>query len=278
MNPYDQEKLDAIERDRKRREDALLLALLLLSDEARRDAYTMLKYGMSPDAVIRTVMQRGVGTLSLAMADSYRDGVRRMAVLADETVPQSGEALRAWKDENAGTVQTLSIAFRPQAQEAADAMVKSVREAVADKTTFVETTELKAAIREAFDVAGYTLAHPFALNAGVERAIVGAHNQGLFGGATDRPQVITGLRHVSVRDDRTTPICIERDGLMYPLDDPYWISGGIPPLHFGCRSALLPIFGEFTRSERYPVTQPQPGFGYASAVFIRRLRDGGLAA
>jgi hypothetical protein len=38
----------------------------------------------------------------------------------------------------------------------------------------------KAVIKRAFDTAGYTAAHPQALDAGVERAIVGASNSGMY--------------------------------------------------------------------------------------------------
>jgi SPP1 gp7 family putative phage head morphogenesis protein len=58
------------------------------------------------------------------------------------------------------------------------------------------------------------------------------------------PDVVGEVQHVSTLDDRTTIICIARDGLRWTLDGepvghdlPY----ELPPLHWNCRSTLVPV-------------------------------------
>jgi hypothetical protein len=83
---------------------------------------------------------------------------------------------------------------------------------------------------------------------------------------------VTGLRHLSVLDSGTTEICRERDGLQLPISDPYWRSGGVPSLHWRCRSVLEPLFHDFEPSQWRPVTQPMPGFGMNPVPFIRAVQ------
>jgi SPP1 gp7 family putative phage head morphogenesis protein len=45
-----------------------------------------------------------------------------------------------------------------------------------------------------------------------------------------------GVQWVSTLDKRTTPICQERDGEIYPVD-----SGPRPPAHINCRSTIVPV-------------------------------------
>lgn len=44
----------------------------------------------------------------------------------------------------------------------------------------------------------------------------------------------------AVLDDRTTPACAGMHGRVYPADDPIW-QDFYPPLHFNCRSTVVPI-------------------------------------
>lgn len=276
MNPHDAEKLEKIERDRKRREDELLLALLLLIGETRRDIVVALKHDLGYERIITRATDRAQQAFAITMAESYRDGFRRLALLTDDPTV-NGPKRVDWLDEYVGALAGIVLAFREPAQEAAVAIGDKLREAVVNRPLVNPETgaalKLGPSMRLSLSNVGMTMDSPRLLDVGAERSVVGAHNAGMFNGAQRLENKITGLRHVSVRDDRTTDICIERDGLMYPLDDPYWVDGGIPPLHWGCRSTILAIYGDFIRSERYPVTQPQPGFGYASAVFFSRLNE-----
>lgn len=52
----------------------------------------------------------------------------------------------------------------------------------------------------------------------------------------EHADLFAGVRWVSTLDSRTTPICQERDGEVYPLD-----SGPRPPAHVNCRSTITPV-------------------------------------
>lgn len=47
--------------------------------------------------------------------------------------------------------------------------------------------------------------------------------------------LVKGVEWISTLDSRTTPVCIKRDGTIYPVD-----SGPRPPAHIGCRSSTAP--------------------------------------
>jgi len=49
--------------------------------------------------------------------------------------------------------------------------------------------------------------------------------------------IIKGYRFTAVLDSRTSDICQHHDGEIYPVDDPKFI----PPLHWNCRSVLVPV-------------------------------------
>src|SRR5690606_7566723 len=48
--------------------------------------------------------------------------------------------------------------------------------------------------------------------------------------------ILAGLRYTATLDGRTTPQCRALDGKVFPLD-----KGPRPPLHFGCRSTMIPV-------------------------------------
>jgi SPP1 gp7 family putative phage head morphogenesis protein len=273
VNPHDQAKIDAIERDRKRREDEILLALLLLWDDAEDDIIVPMRHGFDAKQVLYNVQPRATKALTDTMALAHRDGVRRVTVLTGGNPPR-GPGASTWLDQQAGTTTELATIYRPAAQQSTDAMVKSIGDAldkyVPGQGRGLSNVELKTAVREAFDAAGYTANHPMALDLGAERAVVGAHNNGMIAGGKSIGKV-TGLRHVSIIDESTTNICRSRDGITLPIGDPFW-TNGIPPLHWNCRSALLPVTGEFESYMPDYVVPPAPGFGAMSAVFIQRLR------
>ena len=51
---------------------------------------------------------------------------------------------------------------------------------------------------------------------------------------------VIGVEFSAVMDDRTTEMCIERNGLIMRLDDPR-LPENTPPLHVNCRSLLLSL-------------------------------------
>jgi SPP1 gp7 family putative phage head morphogenesis protein len=50
-------------------------------------------------------------------------------------------------------------------------------------------------------------------------------------------------RFDATMDDRVTDECEELNGTILPADDPFW-SSHTPPLHFNCRSILVPLTAE----------------------------------
>lgn len=50
--------------------------------------------------------------------------------------------------------------------------------------------------------------------------------------------ILTGLRYVATLDSRTTEVCMAHDGREWRADDP---DISVPPLHFQCRSTLVPV-------------------------------------
>jgi SPP1 gp7 family putative phage head morphogenesis protein len=49
--------------------------------------------------------------------------------------------------------------------------------------------------------------------------------------------------YTSIEDSRTTDICDELDGVILPLDDPFWDTW-TPPNHFNCRSTVIALSDE----------------------------------
>ncbi|MDI6756434.1 MAG: DUF935 family protein [Endomicrobiia bacterium] len=80
--------------------------------------------------------------------------------------------------------------------------------------------------------------------------ILKAYNQGRQNFFEQAGDFIQGYQFSAILDDRTTPVCQRLDGAMYRTTDPY-ISKINPPLHFNCRSLLIPIVAgeDFTPDE-----------------------------
>lgn len=56
----------------------------------------------------------------------------------------------------------------------------------------------------------------------------------------DQSDTITHYLYVAIRDHRTTEWCKDRNGLVYAKDDPI-SERETPPIHFSCRSEMLPL-------------------------------------
>lgn len=67
----------------------------------------------------------------------------------------------------------------------------------------------------------------------------------------------------AVLDDRTTDICEECDGTTLPADHGWWGQHN-PPLHFSCRSGIIPMTAsdaDAGMTEKAPRTKADDGFG-----------------
>ncbi len=267
MSPQDFAK--KIERDRRRREDELLLLLLLLAGTAERESAVFLKHGLPINRVLSNTFlgQSGTGgavmLIAQSMADAHRDAFRRVGLTSGEPI----------KSTDAGDIARIVAAYQESAKLAAQAMVNTLARAVLDLKDKSPGLTPRQVVKEAFDTSGYARSNPYALNAGVERAIVQASNAGMlsagrksFKDEGGQPvKIVEAFQQISVLDDRTTELCTERDHLTLDSYDPFW-TWNCPPLHYGCRSILRPIFDRnFIASTRLPVLQPEPGFGVAPA-------------
>lgn len=266
----DDERAEAIERDRRNRERQLLLLLLLLMDESRRHALSAVRLGHDPlNAVVRVVIgdsrieQPGTApVLDAAMRESYAAGARRAFRIAGETPPTVDDAL-----ERAGA------RYERYSNDAASLLGYAVGKKLTDATR--ETTGIRQrldAIKEVF-ADGFSRANSSALDLAPEQATLRAYNDGLHDGYND-PVVspnVAALRHVSIIDEGTTVICRERHGLTLPPDDPYWRTNWAP-LHWRCRSVIVPVLksewnGEYSSGR--PATPPMASFGAAPSAAFR---------
>lgn len=282
-----------VERERKKREDALLLLLLFDLDGVRKKAVYAVQHGHPASPVIQSLVagnasqgSKGIiGGVTGAMARAHRDGFRRAGLTAGTRQVERGDA---------GTISELMDLYKPQAKAMADAIAltlsSAVDAAVSSARMEYPTPDLGDVIRNTFEARGYDDTASYALEQGVERAIVGAYNLGVIhaglvhpaiaeahgaasgkGGASGLSANAVGLAHHTVVDEKTTQICLNRDGLILPATDPYWLFN-IPPLHEFCRSIVSIVLGDYDHSTWRPTIPPKPGFGAAPSGFLELVQ------
>lgn len=260
----DDDYLRRVERERQRREDELLLILLLLVGRVRRDTLVALRHGFYTGSIAQSVLYTpAVNAVARTMAQAYRDGYRRVGLSAGR---------RDVKRSDAGTLRDIIAMYTTTAQRVAQATVDAVNAAIRDAVDAAAGGPVtRDALTSALANAGWDKSNTYSVDVGVERSVIGAHNDGLMA-AMRVLSGVTGIRHVSVIDDATTDICRERHELQLPVDHPYWLRN-IPSLHWRCRSTLRPLFGTFQISESLPVTQPMAGFGTSPNPFLPRRSE-----
>lgn len=263
MTDDDQADIDRIEADRKRRERDLLLLLLGLTWNSRSHAVYAARSGTDatvyPARAARQVIlgDNGghfIGAAPLivqAQEDAFERGYWRAGRLIGEHPEPISDDLR----------QSVLAQFRDSALRYAKDLARKIGDAINEVLGLALSPQDElAAIRKVYDDLQISRKQPGHFVSEIEARIVGAYNGGLyFAGLASA--LVTGLSHRSVIDKATTTICLQRDGLILPLTDPYW-QRGICPLHWGCRSINLPVTGDFTPSEWRPSEPPAEGFGY----------------
>jgi hypothetical protein len=253
----DAEKIRLIEQDRRRRERELLLLLLLLLEECTTDVAFALRHGVSVVQVLNNVLNRAAVPLSRVMAAAHIGGLRRFASLAGQTFSPLDDATKA----------AIAREYEPQASDAVRAIVTTLVEAMADVQAKFPDESPSVLAQSAFDNAGMSRADKTALRLGAERMIVTASNLGMMGAILDNTYVYGRrellIRHHTVLDGRETDICHDRANLTLPASHPYWRSGGVPQLHWRCRSILMPAPADAEISSRLPTVPAAPGFGFS---------------
>lgn len=85
------------------------------------------------------------------------------------------------------------------------------------------------------------------------------HLQAMFD--PDLKDAIPGFEFVAIMDDRTTPMCEERDSKVYSREQ-VETAGIAPPLHYNCRSTIIPVFeDEEPVFSENPIEPAMDGFG-----------------
>lgn len=256
------EEIERIEKERKARERALLLLLLFTAERSRVATVRAIRVGADWRRPFRaawlgdTALDQagGVPMTSRIMADAQIAGYQRAGRLV-------GVDLTATV-----TLQEAAIFVRSVAEQKLYDVAQGLQDRIAQAITEQETADLisadVAAVNETF-AKGWTLEHKADAEAESSRIVLEQYATGIMSGFK-QPTVaakITGLRFVAVLDNRTTVICRKYNGVMLPLGDP-WFNTRTPPLHYNCRSLLLPITTEFEPTVNPPVTPPpEPGFG-----------------
>jgi hypothetical protein len=235
------DQLAQLEAARERREDELVLLLLLLiafgvqRSEGAADR---------PATLASVIGQRAAAEMAESMADMHTDAfpIYRPGL----SVPDREELVRL---------------YSPTARVATDAMLDTIAAAIV-----AAGGDVALGLR----TAGYSRSNTAGLELGAERNIVTASNAGLLAAAVGTGERVTGLEHLSVIDDATTDICRPRNRLRLPTLDAYWRRNW-PSLHWRCRSIVVPLTGEFEAGSSKGLPSPLPGFGVAPPVVLQML-------
>lgn len=248
-----------MERDRKEREDKLILALLLLSDEAEAAAIAAYRRGDDPGAAVRDAFYipdvgPGASTaLTQAYAGAYRSAVKVAGQIA-------GTKTAGWKapteTDPAGNAKTI-----------VDSIVAKVQAVITQGMTAEQVAD---AIGQAFDAAGVTKEQPHTLDAVAATQINAGYQPGLLEGWMQSPNV-TGFRFKIIDDGRNTKICLARKNVQLPKRHPWW-KKNVAPLHWKCRSTIICLTGSFVPTTNPPTDPPpQSGFGVAPSFMLSRI-------
>lgn len=175
---------------------------------------------------------------TIALANPFEDAMRRFEKMVTiEVLPASSP----------GLFDTLASMYRGPALDAAtlwtthatERLVGAVTESIARGEHVAAGT---SRLREAFDSVG--LGNNDAQIATVFRTQANAaYNGGRWSANQDAAldEIIWGYQYVAVGDDRTTPLCLELDGVRMPKRAPFWARWW-PPRHFNCRSSTVELF------------------------------------
>lgn len=274
MQPDLENLEERIDRDRRQREEELFLLLLLLMRQSANRADMALALGADPFAAVADVL---TGNAALNMPGAASRVARHLAaadvagfrrtvrVIVSEGVTIEAELQRYAPARDYGSMARQAIA------KALGTLQSRLAQAIREAS--VTGVSVRRAVRRAFEVGGYVesaTSKAWLMESTAVTLTGFAWSGGWFAG-WNRPAVaerLKGFRFSAVLDTRTTNICRACHGTKVPVDSP-WIQTRTPPLHFNCRSVLLPIFRDFTPTETLPWTPwPMPGFGHAPAISV----------
>ena len=251
--------IDRIERERKAREAGLTLWFLALAERARRRVVSAIRVGAIWGGVLRGVLlgderldqPGGVPFLRRAMLETHRTGVRQVGKLVGEAVDDLADL---------PTIRQYEAAAMRQLEGVRGTLDEAITARLRDAATADRITADVGAVREAFRSTGWTPDSPRAAETEATAAVTRAYAGGMQQGVSQVAEVLSGLRFVNPLDANTTDICRVRAGIKLPLDHP-WLFRNWPPLHYGCRSLMLPVTDRVKFTESLP-TVPPPELGW----------------
>lgn len=69
-------------------------------------------------------------------------------------------------------------------------------------------------------------------------------------------RIVSHVRFLAILDNRTTTICLSRNGLVWEIDDPA-VNENRPPLHVNCRSVISPLMPSINPAHEEMATDPK---------------------
>ena len=118
---------------------------------------------------------------------------------------------------------------------------------------------MRQQVARVFVVTGLSDPNPWSVSNWIETGVVNEYERGRWD-ATRHPAVadaLWGYRFDAVLDDRTSNICRSLHNLRMEKDDPE-VRQWSPPLHFNCRSTLIPVWQSSEIKEPTPYTPALP--------------------
>jgi SPP1 gp7 family putative phage head morphogenesis protein len=112
----------------------------------------------------------------------------------------------------------------------------------------ISRKELSARIQKTLDVSASRS------EAIARTELTAAYNQGRLN-TYGESNLVTHVRFVAIGDDRTTPICLSRNGLVFEKGSAE-VTGNTPPLHVRCRSVLSPLMPRVNKRHAEMIADP----------------------
>lgn len=241
--------------------------------QVRTAVLRALRKGNSTDAAIERALKPIVPLLARAMTAASVMGQYRAQVAARKrrqpiNLARIDDPLGRWReivafankrvDISKATLGTLFEGFESDATTAMKSMggllETKVRSAVAKGVDQgLHYGGMEQLVREAFDKAGMTNAHPWLLETQTRTQTQIAYSAGRLMANEDEAiqEILYGYEYCTIGDDRVRPSHAALDGLRLPKEDPRWREI-MPPNGYNCRCSVVEIFhGDGTASPKY---------------------------
>ena len=215
-------------RYRRARVETLLKEINALNAEAYPQIQKLLqdttaKIGAQQAGWATDALQQSVGAVKLKPTTGVGVAYFRQIMKAD---PFDGDTLKMWTERHkAATVNAVrqQIQLGMAQSETLGDIVRRVSGRSAGGGRFTGGV-LATSTKQAEGIART------AINYIANRAHMAVYEQ--------NDDVLTGVEFTATLDSRTTQICARWDGTVFKVDDP---KKQTPPLHFNCRSVLVPV-------------------------------------